>query len=144
MTLNNSKSHGKRLNMRKQTVTQVILKVLFLCVLLPCSLHGQSPRTVLLLERLEPEWRAERHVEKVAQAKAGNVDFVMIGDSITHYWERQQTCNERFTPYKTLNLADGSIELKLFEKGGHGMDGCDWISDATEWLRACKIVGAAQ
>ena len=54
--------------MSQQTITQVILRVLFWCALLPCSLHGQLPRTAVPLERLEPEWRAERHAEKVALA----------------------------------------------------------------------------
>ncbi len=33
------------------------------------------------------EWWVPRHEEKVARVKEGNVDLLMIGDSITHGWE---------------------------------------------------------
>ena len=36
---------------------------------------------------------------------------------------------------KALKAAGGSIQLKLFEKGGHGMGGCDWFSVAAQWLK---------
>jgi acetyl esterase/lipase/lysophospholipase L1-like esterase len=52
-------------------------------------------------------WRAERHAEKVVQAKTGKAQLVMIGDSITHNWERQESYAELFSPYNTLNLGFG-------------------------------------
>ena len=69
-------------------------------------LAGQ-PETVMPQARLTPEWRAERHAEKVAQAKTGKAQLVMIGDSITHNWERQKNYAELFSPYNTLNLGFG-------------------------------------
>jgi acetyl esterase/lipase/lysophospholipase L1-like esterase len=50
---------------------------------------------------------AERHAEKVVQAKTGKTQLVMIGDSITHNWERQRNYAELFSPYNTLNLGFG-------------------------------------
>jgi acetyl esterase/lipase len=45
---------------------------------------------------------------------------------------------------KRLTDAGGSIELKLFEKGGHGMGGCDWFTPAAQWLKAQNVVGVSQ
>ena len=41
---------------------------------------------------------------------------------------------------KRLTVAGGSIELKLFEKGGHGMKGCDWFTPMAQWLKGQKIL----
>ena len=41
---------------------------------------------------------------------------------------------------KALKEAGGTIHLKLFEKGGHGMSGCDWFSVATEWMKAQQVI----
>ena len=68
---------------------------------------AELPITVVPLKRLEPEWRAERHAEKVVQAKQGKAEFVMIGDSITHYWNKQRNYKETFSKYNTLNLGFG-------------------------------------
>ena len=63
-------------------------------------------------QRLVPEWRAERHAEKVAQAKTGKAQWVMIGDSITHNWERQRHYAEAFDSYDTLNLGVGGARTE--------------------------------
>ena len=38
-------------------------------------------------ERLGEQWWRERHEQKVAVTKAGNVELAFLGDSITHSWE---------------------------------------------------------
>ena len=83
------------------------LAAVLFSIVIPVVVSAAQPSTTLPEQRSTPEWRAERHAEKVAQAKAGDIDFVMIGDSITHNWEKQKTYNERFAPYKTLNLGVG-------------------------------------
>jgi len=37
--------------------------------------------------------------------------------------------------------AGGFIHLKLFEKGGHGMRGCDWFSAAEQWMKSNNVFG---
>jgi len=83
------------------------LAAVLFSIVIPVVVSAAQPSTTVPEQRSTPEWRAERHAEKVAQAKAGDIDFVMIGDSITHNWEKQKTYNERFAPYKTLNLGVG-------------------------------------
>jgi acetyl esterase/lipase/lysophospholipase L1-like esterase len=83
------------------------LAAVLFSIVIPVAVSAAPPSTTVPEQRLTPEWRAERHVEKVAQAKAGDIDLVMIGDSITHNWEKQKTYNERFAPYNTLNLGVG-------------------------------------
>ncbi|BDS07974.1 xylanase [Oceaniferula spumae] len=41
---------------------------------------------------------------------------------------------------KRLKKAGGTVHLKLFKGGGHGMRGCDWFTPATLWLKANKII----
>lgn len=39
------------------------------------------------VDRLNEQWWRERHEQKVAVTRAGNVDLAFLGDSITHSWE---------------------------------------------------------
>ncbi|MDP5133042.1 MAG: putative glycoside hydrolase [Paraglaciecola sp.] len=52
------------------------------------------------------EWWLPRHNQKVAQAKQGSAELIMIGDSITHGWENEgkEVWNKHFADIKTLNL----------------------------------------
>ncbi len=83
------------------------------------------PATAVPEQRLTPEWRAERHAEKVAQAKTGKAQLVMIGDSITHNWERQRNYAEQFSRYNTLNLGFGGDRTQnvLWRIQNGGIDG---------------------
>lgn len=101
-TLDSVKIHLRQKKWAKQSLFALLLMVMG-----TFSADAKPPQTVVPEQRSKPEWRAERHAEKVAQAKAGDIDFVMIGDSITHYWEKQRNYNDRFAPYKTLNLGVG-------------------------------------
>jgi lysophospholipase L1-like esterase len=69
-------------------------------------LPGDKQGTTVPEQRTQ-EWWLPRHKEKVAQAKAGNIDLVMIGDSITQAWEKQKKYAEIFAGYNTLNLGFG-------------------------------------
>ncbi len=53
------------------------------------------------------EWWMERHDEKVAAAALGGVDLIHIGDSITHYGEREALYSTYFGHRNTLNLGFG-------------------------------------
>lgn len=70
------------------------------------GLADDLPRTAIPTQRLSPEWRAERHEEKKALAAQGNIDWVMLGDSITHGFERPGLI-KWFDGYRVLNLGVG-------------------------------------
>ena len=85
--------------------------------LLACSLSAgaketqtlKKPRTLVPLEGRH-DWWAPRHAEKLAEvkaSKAGQIDLVMIGDSITHFWEKQRGYPKSLAPHKVLNLGFG-------------------------------------
>jgi len=35
------------------------------------------------------EWWQKRHIEKILQAKKSKIDLLMLGDSISHFWEKR-------------------------------------------------------
>jgi lysophospholipase L1-like esterase len=53
------------------------------------------------------EWWMQRHDEKVAAAALGGVDLIQIGDSITHYGEREALYTTYYGHRNTLNLGFG-------------------------------------
>ncbi|MGI9518955.1 MAG: GDSL-type esterase/lipase family protein [Pirellulaceae bacterium] len=71
------------------------------------SVQTETPVTVQPVSRLEEDWWAERHEEKLqAKQQMESVDLVLIGDSITHSWETtgQQVWKKSFPDVATLNL----------------------------------------
>lgn len=65
----------------------------------------------MLNEYWAVDWWLPRHQEKVALAKQGNIDLLMIGDSITHGWEKENegltTWQKYFSDINTLNIGFG-------------------------------------
>ena len=51
----------------------------------PSAIKAITPE--ILNEPWARQWWLPRHEEKLARIKKGNVDLLMIGDSITHGWE---------------------------------------------------------
>lgn len=51
-------------------------------------------------------WWMQRHAQKLARVKKGGVDLVMIGDSITHYWESEgkKVWDRYYGKRKAVNL----------------------------------------
>lgn len=47
------------------------------------------PLAATPLSRMETPWWRARHAEKLAEVRAGRVDLVWLGDSITQDWERR-------------------------------------------------------
>ena len=80
--------------------------VLFSSVI-PVAVTAALPSTAVPEAKQGRDWWMPRHAEKVAQAKTGKAELVMIGDSITHYWEKQKNYADTFGPYDTLNLGFG-------------------------------------
>lgn len=52
------------------------------------SLRANKPATVIPVPSRLKKFMPKLHEEKLAEAQNGKVDFVMIGDSITHAWGR--------------------------------------------------------
>jgi beta-glucosidase len=77
---------------------KILLPVLFVCVMLlngcagpgqskPCDVVIGSHAAVTPLPRSTPDWWMPRHQAVLERIAQGNVDLLMIGDSITHGWE---------------------------------------------------------
>lgn len=47
----------------------------------------ELPPTLVPAERLSEQWWKDRHEANKARIEQGNVDFLLIGDSITHGWD---------------------------------------------------------
>jgi len=61
----------------------------------------EQPSTVIPVPSRLKKFMPRLHEEKLKEAKAGDIDFVMIGDSITHAWSRYP---DTFKDTKLLNL----------------------------------------
>ena len=65
----------------------------------------------IIMSRPEPRWHkkawTERHKKFNERAKKGNVDLIMIGDSITHWWDTagKEIWEKYYTKRNALNLA---------------------------------------
>jgi len=53
----------------------------------PCDVKIGSHNLVTLVPRPDIDWWMPRHQAIIDRVKQGNVDLLMIGDSITHRWE---------------------------------------------------------
>jgi lysophospholipase L1-like esterase len=67
-----------------------------------------EPASITPLPRTEQEEKwVSNHEARVAAAKKGDIDVILIGDSITHYSERGEPYNHHFGTRKALNLGQG-------------------------------------
>ena len=71
------------------------------------SIAAEQPAPQALKSERPAEWWYQRHDEKVAAAKKGDIDLILIGDSITHYGENQNLYGYYFGNRKVLNLGFG-------------------------------------
>ncbi|MFA5291532.1 MAG: GDSL-type esterase/lipase family protein [Phycisphaerae bacterium] len=53
----------------------------------PCDVKLGSSSAVTPADRADKDWWLPRH-NVILERNKGNVDIIMVGDSITHYWER--------------------------------------------------------
>ena len=68
------------------------------------SVTGDKPSTIIPVPSKLKKFMPKRHNQKLAEAKKGTFDLVMIGDSITHNWESQKNYKAAFADCKMLNL----------------------------------------
>ncbi|WDE99333.1 GDSL-type esterase/lipase family protein [Lentisphaera profundi] len=80
---------------------KTILAGLLSSMLIPAAFAGDQARTVIPAKSVLKKF-SKLHEEKLAEAKAGKVEWVMIGDSITHAWGRDY--KGTFAGSKLLNL----------------------------------------
>lgn len=62
---------------------------------------------VIPADKTDSQWWADRHKQKLAHAKQGNVDLLLVGDSITHGWEDgdvKPTWDKYYTHRKPFNI----------------------------------------
>ena len=74
--------------------------ILFICSI-PISILGEPPSTVIPVPSTLKKFMPTLHEEKLMEAKNRTVDFVMIGDSITHAWSKYP---DIFSDANLLNL----------------------------------------
>lgn len=72
----------------------------------PCDVKLGSNSTVAPVSRADKDWWMPRHNDILERNKQGNVDLIMIGDSITHYWEREgkQIWDQYYAKRNTVNM----------------------------------------
>ncbi|MCP4643638.1 MAG: DUF1080 domain-containing protein [bacterium] len=75
-------------------------------VLVPVTVEAQDVPTSLQPAPRGDDWWQSRHQEKVERIKQGNVDVLMIGDSITHSWENggKAVWDKYYAPRNAVNL----------------------------------------
>ncbi|MCL2119816.1 MAG: hypothetical protein FWH27_15475, partial [Planctomycetaceae bacterium] len=66
------------------------------CFAMTLAAIAQEKSVALTPVPRSDDWWQKRHAEKVELMKQGNVDLLMIGDSITHGWEGQQEVWDTF------------------------------------------------
>ncbi len=87
-----------------------------LIALLVCGLawgYGQSPNVAVTPAARVDAWWVARHEAKVSEAKAGGVDLLFVGDSITQNYEKTGPAPDEvfapawskyFAPHRAMNL----------------------------------------
>jgi len=80
-----------------------LLTGIMLTALLAMTAHAQN-RAVEPIDRKD-EWWVKRQAENVEKMNQGNIELLLIGDSITHGWDGQKELYEKiFGAYKPINL----------------------------------------
>jgi lysophospholipase L1-like esterase len=89
--------------MQKTTRTALLALVAF-----SASAFAQQPASITPVPRTEQEekWMSN-HEARVAAAKKGDIDVILLGDSITHYSGGTPAYQRHFGSRKTLNLGQG-------------------------------------
>ncbi len=72
--------------------------------------ENNSNIAVQSISRMGEKWCADRHEQKLAIVKKGDVDLVFVGDSITHGWEGagKEVWNKYYGNRKAVNLGYGA------------------------------------
>ena len=71
-----------------KTLSPVFLAVLLLSKCLPVAIFGFEPSTVTPVPSNLKKFMPKLFQEKLKELENGKIEFVMIGDSITHSWSK--------------------------------------------------------
>ena len=116
---------------------KVTLSLIFAATLLSAIGHAQDAPKIPLAISPAPQtgaWWMPRHVAKLRRIQQGYVDLLMIGDSITHGWERTGSAvwDQYYADRKAVNLGfsgdrtehvlwrleHGEVELAVYNLAG--------------------------
>ncbi len=96
--------------MKKLVVS--LFSVLLLASAVSFSEASESTANIAVqsVSRMGEKWCADRHAQKLAIVKEGDIDLVFVGDSITHGWERagKDVWAKYYGNRKALNLGYGA------------------------------------
>ncbi len=75
----------------------------------PYGLVGKTHSAVTPEPRESTEWWMPRHQQVLDRVTQGNVDLIMVGDSITHFWERdgKDVWAQYYAPRNAVNMGFG-------------------------------------
>ncbi|MBJ7392749.1 MAG: hypothetical protein JHC85_14365 [Chthoniobacterales bacterium] len=89
--------------MQKTTRTAILALAAF-----SASAFAQKPASITPVPRTEQEEKwVSNHEARVAAAKKGDIDVILIGDSITHYGQTASLYKYYFGERKVLNMGQG-------------------------------------
>ena len=89
--------------MKKTTRTTLLVLAAF-----SATTFAQQPASITPVPRTEQEEKwVSNHEARVAAAKKGDIDVILIGDSITHYGQTAPLYKYYFGKRKVLNLGQG-------------------------------------
>jgi lysophospholipase L1-like esterase len=89
--------------MQKTTRTALLALIAF-----SASAFAQQPASITPVPRTEQEEKwVTNHEARVAAAKKGDIDVILLGDSITHYSGSTPAYQRHFGSRKTMNLGQG-------------------------------------
>ncbi len=78
--------------MKNRSLLGVVLLGGLLCL---HTVAAAQPSTVIPVPSKLKKFMPRLHLEKLEEAKSGDIDVVMIGDSITHAWSRHPEALQR-------------------------------------------------
>jgi beta-glucosidase len=72
----------------------------------PYGLEGKTHSAVTPVDRANVDWWMPRHEQVLKRVAEGNVDLILIGDSITHGWERagKEMWDKYYAPRNAVNM----------------------------------------
>ena len=75
----------------------------------PYGLAGKTHSAVTPADRANVEWWMPRHEQVLERVAQGNVDLIMVGDSITHGWENSGKAmwDQYYAPRNAVNMGFG-------------------------------------
>jgi lysophospholipase L1-like esterase len=76
-------------------------------------LLGETNPAIVPVDKMNEEWWNKRHEANVEKIAKNEIEFLMIGDSITHGWDGQSALVEKyFAQYKPVNLGFGGDQTQ--------------------------------